>query len=408
MADDVLFLAHRIPYPPDKGDKIRSWQFFRHLAATHRVHLGCFVDDPADMAHVPLLERMAASVHIEPIVPWRRKLKSLPALLRGRAMTFTYFHSAQMRNWAQTVATGGLELAFAYSSAMAPYVLDPGLAATRRVVDFVDLDSEKWRLLANERGPVMRAVLRREATALAAAENRIATLADETWLISDAERQDLIARGGKLPERLQTVPNGVDLGVFNPVLKGTRPGAYPSDAPVIVFTGAMDYALNVDAVRWFVTGIWPKIRSERPAARFAIVGARPTAEVLALTDHAGVLVTGRVDDIRPWLGHADLAVAPMRLARGVQNKVLEAMAMGQPMVTTTAGLTGIDGAPVAVAETAKAFAAQCLRLLDHEQERRSLAETGRAFVVQNYDWAGPCGMFDRLLPAPAKPHPAAA
>ncbi|MGD9507065.1 MAG: TIGR03087 family PEP-CTERM/XrtA system glycosyltransferase [Geminicoccaceae bacterium] len=399
---EILFLAHRLPYPPDKGDKIRSWHFLRHLAASHRVHLGCLLDDPADHAHLPLLRKLCASVHAVPIRPEVRRLASLRGLLTGEPLTFPYCADRRLRAWIRELAgMVRLDLAFAYSSGMAPLIAPAALDVPRRVVDLVDLDSEKWRLYGAETAGPTGWIWRREAGRLAAAEVAITGWADATLLVSDAEAADLRRRPGVPTARVACVGNGVDLAAFDPNRSWPRPDSLPpAGAPVLVFTGAMDYRPNIDAALWFADETLPRLLAHRPDLRFAVVGARPSPAVRRLATRPGILVTGRVPDIRPWLAHATLVVAPLRIARGVQNKVLEAMAMARPVLCTPAAATGLElatGQELAVADGADAFAAGALALLVDSARRRALAAAACRRVAADYDWRLRLVDLDRIV-----------
>ena len=395
---DVLFLAHRLPYPPDKGDKIRSWHFLQHLAGRHRVHLGCLFDDPLDRRHLPLLERLCASVHAVPIHPGRRRIASLCGLLTGEPLSFPYFADRRLSAWVQELArTEHLDLAFAYSSGMAPLIAPGALDVPRRVVDLVDLDSEKWRLYGAETSGPMGWIWGREARHLAAAEVAIAGWADATLLVSEAEAADLRRRPGVPPERVACVGNGVDLAAFDPDRSWPLPAPIPADGvPLLVFTGAMDYRPNIDAVLWFAAEVLPRL----PDVRFAVVGARPPPAVRRLVERPGILVTGRVPDVRPWLAHATLAVAPLRIARGVQNKVLEAMAMGRPVLCTPAAAAGIEAVvagEIAVADGAAAFTAAAQALLEDPCRRQAMGAAARRRVEAAYGWQLRLAELDRVL-----------
>lgn len=401
---DILFLAHRLPYPPDKGDKIRSWHFLQHLAGRAQVHLGCLIDDPDDLRHLPRLERICASVHAVEIEPARRRLLSLRGLLTGEPLTFPYFADRRLATWIDKIArTTRLDLAFAYSSGMAPLIAPTALDVPRRVVDLVDLDSEKWRQYGNgDRGP-MGWIWRREARRLAAAEVGIAAWADATLLVSEAEAADLRRHPGVPPDQVVCVGNGVDLMAFDPSRAWPSPSAAGAPrTPLLVFTGAMEYRPNVDAVVWFADEVLPRIHAALPAVLFAVVGAKPTKAVLRLAERPGIVVTGRVPDVRPWLAHATLTVAPLRIARGVQNKVLEAMAMARPVLCTSAAAVGIDAVPerdLVVADDAPAFAAAALALLNDPCRREALGLAGRRRVEAAYDWRCKLAELDQALAA---------
>ncbi|ROR34742.1 TIGR03087 family PEP-CTERM/XrtA system glycosyltransferase [Inmirania thermothiophila] len=392
---DILLVTHRIPYPPDKGDKIRSWRILRHLAGRARVHLATFVDDPADRVHVPHLAGLCASLRVAEAGGWRGRRRAALGLLRGEALTLAWYRDPALAAWVrETVARHRIEAALAFSSGVAPYALVPGLR--RRVLDLVDVDSDKWRQYAEGRGGAARWVYGREARRLAAAERAFVAAFDATLVVSEAEAALLgrIAPGAE--GRIRVMRNGVDCGWFDPA--GAGPSPYREGERAVVFTGAMDYWANVDAVLWLAREVWPAVRRRHPGARLYVVGARPAPVVAALDGRDGIVVTGRVEDVRPYLAHAAAAVAPLRIARGVQNKVLEAMAMGRAVVATPAavrGIAGLRGDEVTVAQDAGAFAEAVARLVagdDGGQGRRA-----RAFVRARYGWDEALAVLDEAL-----------
>lgn len=398
----LLFLTQRIPYPPVKGEKIRAWHILRHLCRSYDVHLGCLIDDPHDAEYVPLLRDLCADAHFATLDRRRAKLTCLAGLLTGEPLSATFYRNRGLAGWVRRVITEVRpEVVFVLSSNMAPYILDRRGQERVRIVDLVDVDSAKWRAYAETgRGP-MRLVHAREARRMEALEARVGRECDWSTLVS-AEEAALFTR--LVPDcaaKVRAISNGVDSDYFDPAQTFAPP--YPPDGPLYVFTGAMDYPPNIDAVVWFAETVLPLIRLRRPDARFAVVGSNPSPAVQALAGSPGVCVTGRVPDVRPYLAQAAAAVAPMRIARGIQNKVLEAMAMARPVVTTPDGLEGIGavaGIEVLVAADAAGFAAGCLQAAT--PEAASIGRAARARVLADYVWAERLRGFDALLGAPAK------
>lgn len=397
---DILFLAHRIPYPPDKGDKIRSWHLLSHLARNHHVHLGCLIDDPADIAHVDRLKEICASVEAVPIRPQWQRFAALRGLVTGEALTLPYFHNARLQRWtARRLHESQLDAAFAFSSGMAPYLAaaDPPV---RRVIDFVDLDSRKWHDYADEGTGALGWLYRREGRKLAIAEQQFVERADLSLFVSAQEAAELLTQAPELAPRIAALENGVDIGYFDPATNYPMPDARFGEAPSLVFTGAMDYRANIEGIVWFVRQVWGRIRQAVPQALLFIVGARPSASVVALAGQPGVVVTGRVPDIRPWLAHADLTIAPLRIARGIQNKVLEAMAMGKAMLCTTAANTGIeaaDGKAIALADGARPMAERALQLLANPAERTRFGQMSRHHIQNHFQWRDKLEAFEAML-----------
>lgn len=407
MTSRLLLLVHRIPFPPNKGDKIRSYHLMRHLAARHEVHLGAFVDDPLDWRHEAELAGFCRQVKLVGLAPGKRRLASLSGLLTGEALSVRFYRNTEMQNWVNDiVSVQGIGQAVVFSSTMAQYVSGPRYAGLRRIADFCDVDSDKWRQYAEGKRAPMSWVYAREARTLLAWERRIAREFDATLFVTQAEAALFEKLAPESAGRIGHFDNGVDTEYFDPDQPFESPYGGESGAagggaagrrhgPVVVFTGAMDYWANVDAVQWFADEVWPAVRLASPAARFFIVGSKPGAQVKALESRGGVRVTGYVPDVRPYLAHADVAVAPLRIARGTQNKVLEALAMARPVVCTPAAAAGLSvsqGEAFRVEENPQRFAAALLALFGHGPHRE-----GREQVIRNYGWEANLAMVDRLL-----------
>jgi sugar transferase (PEP-CTERM/EpsH1 system associated) len=392
---DLLFLSHRIPYPPDKGEKIRAWHFFLRLARTHRMHLGCFLDDPADRAHVDALRAHCADLKIIEIDRTRQKLLSLLRARPGKPLTLGYFADTGLRDWIEKKIAGGISESFVYCSAMAPYLM--GAHGVRRVLDMVDIDSAKWgEYAARARWPA-RAVWAREARTLLAFERAAAKDFDRSLFVSQAEAAAFHHLAPETAARVGWMDNGVDLEVFSPV----HVFPAPLQGPTIVFTGTMDYWPNVDAVTWFADAVLPAIRARRPDATFVVVGANPAPAVQKLAERQNIVVTGRVPDVRPYVAHAALVVAPLRIARGTQNKVLEAMAMARPVLATPQAFEGLRATPgrdLLVGADAASLAALATDVLAGRHP--ALGAAGRALVEQAYAWDATLAGLDALLAPP--------
>lgn len=372
---DILFLAHRLPWPPDRGDRIRSWHVLNALAKIAPVHVVTPIEDERERHHIAAVAAVAASVTVH-----RRRTSKVAALVgalaSGQPASVAAFRVPQLAAKVQPlIAEHGISTIYAFSGQMAAYV--PTDFDGRFVMDFVDVDSAKFEALGKRMWGLGGWVMRREARTLHAFEIAAARRADTVLFVSLAEAELFRARTGLTAE---VVENGVDAAHF-------APGAVePADAPhpLIVFTGQMDYAPNVEAVTGFVRDVMPSL----PTATFAIVGRAPTAAVKALAA-PNVIVTGEVPDTRPWLAAADVVVAPLALARGIQNKVLEAMAMGKAVVASPAAAEGIDaevGAELLVAETAAAQAAVIGALLTDPLHARAIGTAARDRVRARYSW----------------------
>ncbi|MDE2370336.1 MAG: TIGR03087 family PEP-CTERM/XrtA system glycosyltransferase [Burkholderiales bacterium] len=391
----ILYLAHRIPYPPDKGDKITTFNFLRHLSQRHQVYLGAFVDSPEDWAHEEKLRSYCTELKLVGIAPLRRRLWSARALLGARSLTEAYYASAALQTWVDaTMRERGIDAVLAYCSAMAPYVADARYGGVSRVTHYADVDSEKWNSYAESHRGLMSWVYRREARTLLALERSMSQAYDVTSFISDADA-DLYRRlAPESAARVRVIPNGVDTDYYDPDLAHEPP--YAAGAETVVFVGAMDYWPNVDAVRWFADEVLPLLRHERPAAEFWIVGSKPTNEVKQLAERPGVHVTGRVPDVRPYVAHAGAVVAPLRVARGTQNKVLEAYAMARRVALTSAAANGLRPDPFIAADThdePAALAGAVARALAAPPRHAA----ARDYVMRNFSWASACAELDRAL-----------
>jgi sugar transferase (PEP-CTERM/EpsH1 system associated) len=394
---EILFLAHRIPYPPDKGDKIRSYHWLRALAERHTVHLGTFIDDPADWTHVEAVKRMCEETCIRALNPSVARFRSAAGFLRGEPLTLAYYDDRELRRWILELATRRpLAGIFVFSSSMAQYAEGlPLRNCAARVIDFCDVDSDKWRQYAATHRLPLKAVYAREARTLAMAEARYVREFDASIVISEVEAQILRGIAGGDPRRVQVVTNGVDIEYFDPARQAPNP--FPVGSRPIVFTGAMDYQANVDGVQWFAREVLPKVKLREPSAVFVIVGSNPLPKVRALAAQPSVIVTGRVPDVRPYLAHAGVVVAPLRIARGLQNKVLEALAMARPVVATENAIQGIPDARragVRIAQGPDAMVDAILAILGAGEG----GQPGRDFVQRRYGWDASLSVVTALFP----------
>jgi sugar transferase (PEP-CTERM/EpsH1 system associated) len=408
---NLLYLVHRLPYPPNKGDKVRSYHLLKHLAARHRVFLGSFIDDPDDEQHVDALRALCADVHVERLNPSVAKLRSLSGLLRGEALTLSYYRHPGLARWVQKIQREQrLSAAVVFSSPMAQYV--DARAEAPLLVDLVDVDSAKWTQYAPAHRWPLSWLYRREGRMLLEFERAVVARAAHSFLVTDAE-VDLFRRlAPECADKVEAVGNGVNADYFSP--EHAFPSPFAEGEVPVVFTGAMDYWPNVDAVVWFATEVLPRLRTTQPDVRFYIVGMRPAPAVQALSAER-VIVTGTVPDVRPYLAHARVVVAPLRVARGIQNKVLEAMAMARPVVASTECASGIDATPGVdfdIAADIDAYVARIDALLRDPARAACMGAAGRSRVLAHYDWDARLSRFDRWLlqsgslAAPAEAHAA--
>ena len=385
----ILFVCHRFPYPADGGAKIRPLRMIQHLSQRHEVHLVSMLRDEREAAEAHGIRQWCASFAAPRLQRTAQLARTAAAPLRGLPLSFGYFGSPAVQAAVDTLrAQHRFDRVVAFCSSAAPYVA--AMREAPKLLDFCDVDSEKWRLLADTVAYPRRAAFRYEARALARWERRLAAQFELSTVATPAELATLRLQGAT---RADWFPNGVDVDYFAPLPE-------PHDADLLCFVGRMDYLPNEACVVDFVRHAWPLVRAARPAARFAIVGAAPTAAVRALAAVDGVEVTGQVPDVRPWLGRAAAMVAPLAIARGVQNKVLEAMSMGVPVVTSTLVTRGVDavvGKDLLAADGAAAVAQAALSCMDEPARRARLSAAGRALVLGRYRWDGAMDRFERLL-----------
>lgn len=393
----ILFLAHRLPYPPNKGDKIRSFWELRTLALSHEVDLFCFCDDKKDKSYVEELRRYCHECYVEPISKLRAGALALSGVFRKQPLSIAYFFSETMaRRINSAIQSRSYELVLVFSSTMAQYVEQwPDLP---RVLDLVDVDSDKWaQYSSSTRGPLSW-LWNLESRRLARYESALVSFFNETLVCTDAEAQLLRSKVGK--GKISVLQNWLDLDYYDPDSISV-PAEIRSLQPYIVFTGTMDYLPNVDAVQFFCREVLPRIREQMPGVRFVIAGRNPTREVLRLGTDSAVRVTGAVPDIRPYLRGAGAAVAPMRIARGVQTKILEALAIGIPVAASSAAARALPQELRQLLFVADKPAALASRLLTYLQGSCDASTSRRATVMHYFDKLNLADQFEGYLRAAA-------
>lgn len=397
----ILFVCHRIPYPPDKGDKLRSWAWLKGLSEYHDIDLVCFYDDPSDCEHLPVLQAHCDEVTCLPLSGLTRLRRYCTGLMTGQSLSEAVYLDETVKEDVQRYLGKSPDAVLLFSSG--PFNLLPARLPCPLVTDLVDVDSCKWKSFAESAvNPIMRWIYAREAKLVAQIERRIAEASSDVLLVSNAEadlfRAEMIDKP-QISEKVRALGNGVDLADFAHDVQIENPYS-GSKAPVLLFTGAMDYPPNIHAVTRFANNIFGCVLHQFPHAQFWIVGARPTPEVKALAKRPNVHVTGRVGAIPPYFAHADVCVAPLTVARGVQNKVLEAMAMAKPIVVSREASTGIradDGTHLLIADDDAYFADKVCQLLREEGLAREMGLQARQVIEQYYTWPDKVQQIMRYL-----------
>jgi polysaccharide biosynthesis protein PslH len=387
----ILFLVHRVPYPPTKGEKIRAFHELQFLAARHSIDLFCFADSPQEAAEALPLEEFCGRCYIEPLSRISRVSGAAHSLWGGEPLSVGYFFSPKMRSEVErALAANPYDLILVYCSSMAQYVPRPAPAPV--VIDFVDTDSAKWSQYAQTCSFPFSWIYAREARHLARYEKQLvrASAACVVTTLQEATELDV---DGNFP--VEVICNGV----CPPPENVAVPDEIRRLQPYALFVGTMDYLPNVDAVSYFAEDILPLVRKSHPEVRFVIAGRNPSRRVRRLSRHPNVVVTGAISEVYPYVLGAAAVVAPFRICQGVQNKILEALAAGQPVVSTSRPARAIGarhGETLLIADTAQEFASAILLLLNDPTVRVKLRGT-REFVKTHFDWQKNLDQLERLL-----------
>lgn len=386
-----LILTHRVPVPPNRGDRIRTCNFLRHIAKRADVWLGCLADEPVSDDTWKTLRSLCHRVAIVPVEPRKRWLRAGASLLSGKTISEGAFSSPRLRQivsqWAGQIQ---FDSALCSSSALAPYLQIENLERTPRFVDLIDVDSEKWFDYAQASGFLKRGIFQLEGSRLRKLESGIADWANGITVVSEPEAE--IYRSFRPDGPIEAIPNGVDVDYFSPESATSTPDGVEMDSSSqsgCVFVGALDYKPNVDGIVWFSRTVWPTIHRQRPDQTLRIVGHEPVADVQKLAEIPGVEVIGTVPDVRPFLSQAAVAVVPLHIARGVQNKVLEALAMAKAVVASPDPLVGLrveDSVQLFKAVEPEQWVRCVIRLLDDAHLRRDVGIAGQAYVTAHHRW----------------------
>jgi polysaccharide biosynthesis protein PslH len=400
---DLLYICHRVPFPPNKGDKIRTFNQIKYLCRNWHIDLVSFADDPKDLKYQPELEKFCRRVFLFPLKPLQGKVKGIKSFIAGKSISQGYYFDAGANKRVHhLLKKNHYHAILCFSSPMGTYILEnlPGIgsnqATPRRVMDFCDVDSDKWNQYAKKASFPMSLIYRMESGRLLTWEKQVNQQFDASVFVSESETAlfNALAPGAK---NAVTISNGVDFDYFH---GQNNAMPEPAASPVLMFAGAMDYYANIDGVTWFCKKILPIIKKQHPDIIFMIVGSNPTPEVTALANIQGVQIKGFVEDIREYYQKADICVIPLRIARGVQNKVLEAMSMARPVVSTFTAFTGIRAEPgthLLVEDNEQAFAKTVMALLHDPDRAQRLGNAARDLMVAGYAWDACLEKLDRVL-----------
>lgn len=377
MSQNLLYIAHRTPFPPDKGDRIRNWNVLRFLANRANVHFACLADEPVSEETRQAISDLCIKLKIVPI-DCRRWLRSMASAFMGGTFSEGAFSSPELRrtlkDWARQTR---FDAVIVSASSLTPYLCQlPGLPA---LVDLVDVDSQKWLDYAAASSFPKSLLYQLEGTRLRRLERDLPAKCKAVLLVSDAEAR--IYKQYARPGVVMTTTNGVDLDYF-------KPRDLPQET-ACTFVGALDYKPNVEGACWFARTVWPSLYRRRPDLRFRVLGRRPSPAIRSLSGYPGIEIVGQVPDVRPWIARSTVVVVPLQIARGVQNKVLEALAMEKAVISSPTALNGLQAVPgehLLAASSAQEWIETIERLLDDAKLRRRLGTGGRTYVELNHTW----------------------
>ncbi|MDA1191511.1 MAG: TIGR03087 family PEP-CTERM/XrtA system glycosyltransferase [Candidatus Poribacteria bacterium] len=379
---DLLFLNLRFPYPPNRGDRIRTYHFLRGLADRYRIHLVTFYERPEELIGVSALQEYCATVHHVPYDKNAGKRKAALGFFGGDPLQNRLWHSDEMattiRRVMDEVKPDAMQVEF---FRMAQYVQDARVPKLLDLCDAMAMNLNRRR--AFETNPLNKWLIGVEESRTRTFETKIAAKFDRVTVVSPFDRDALQKASPNL--NAEVVTNGVDLDYFTP----SGDAKPKDDPPTILFTGTMDYFPNTDAAYYLAESVLPKIREERDDARLIVVGTNPPKRLQKLHGKNGVYITGAVEDVRPFFEVADVFVSPMRCGSGLQNKNLEAMAMGVPVITTPTGAQGLKAVPgedYIRDDHPGMIAHYVFRLLEDSNYRQTLTKAGRAYVEREHNW----------------------
>ncbi|MFT2090386.1 TIGR03087 family PEP-CTERM/XrtA system glycosyltransferase [Paraglaciecola sp. 2405UD69-4] len=386
---NILLLSHRVPFPPNKGEKIRTFHQVQHLNELgHQVHLIAPYEDETELVYFKALEDSLCSTVTTSLLS-KKLVRLLKGLIKGKALSVANFYNLKLqKQFDDFVTKNNIDAIICSASSVAEYVFkSEALEAMKRapllIMDFMDVDSDKWGQYKESSSFPMSLIYSREQRLLKAYEKQIVEQFDTCYLIAEAE-VNLFNEKVIKSDKVQVMGNGLDTSAYYP-----NPLKKQSGGSTFLFTGVMNYKPNEDAVLWFVKECWPSILKTHPESRFIIAGMSPSSDILQLKNEESIEVTGFVDDILPYYHQADIFVAPFRLARGVQNKVLQAFSCALPVISTPMGAEGIlctPGKDILIASTPAEFIQQAKKLISNTKLAESIAQNSEEIIKQNYSW----------------------
>jgi sugar transferase (PEP-CTERM/EpsH1 system associated) len=393
---NLLYLSQRLPYPADRGDRIATFHQIKYLSRKHRIFIATLIESDVERKHAPQLLKYAAGLIAERQGPAASLGGKLASLFRGEPLTLGHYWNTRLNTAiAKTISDCKIDAALIFSSSMAQY-LERHDHLTR-VMHFCDVDSQKWAALAHRAHGPKRWIYRREARLLLEYERKIAKQFDASCVVSEGEAELFRRLIPGAP--VSVVENGVELNHFQDVSRKV-------ECCELTFVGVMDYPPNEEAVCYFVRDVWPQVRTQIPSAKLVIVGAKPTQKVRALASEPGVSITGYVEDIRPFLARSSLAVIPLAIARGIQNKVIEAIAAGVPVLTTPVVAKNLcpevrDAIFVAERDPA-IFAKAVLEALQDPNTAEAKAMQALKAVAKRHSWEYTANQLEALIQNPRR------
>lgn len=396
---NILYIAHRIPYPPNKGDKIRAYHQLRALAEIGNVFLCALVDETEDWQYQTTLESFCKEVKLIGVNSNWKKVISLSGMLRRKPMSVLYFHEKHLQEKIDVILQenkidviccfSGTSAEYLYCSRHAEWLFSTNRKKPLLIMDFCDVDSLKWQEYGKRSSFPFSYLYNQEGRLLNTYEKEIVRKFDTSIIITENEKA-LFRENVNRSANPLVIGNGVDLEYFNPEMVTSSATCNDRKGTELLFVGAMDYRANVDGVCWFAEAVWPQVLNYSKNTIFTIAGRNPTRAVQLLHGKKNILVTGAVEDIRPYYQSASIVVVPLRIARGIQNKVLEAMAMGKAVVSTTNAATGIidhEGHGVQIQDNPHEFAKAITSLIGDKITSAKSGAQNRAYVEKYFNWS---------------------